>query len=51
MTENVALDAVRQSVTVPISQQRAFGLFVRDSMAGEGGWAQLLGLYAVAAHG
>ena len=30
MTENVALDAVRQSVTVPLSQERAFALFVDD---------------------
>lgn len=30
MTENVTLDAVRQSVTVPLSQERAFGLFVDE---------------------
>ena len=30
MTENVTLAAVRQSVTVPLSQERAFGLFVDD---------------------
>ena len=30
MTENVTLDAVRQSVTVPLSQERAFRLFVDE---------------------
>ena len=30
MTENVTLDAVRQSVTVPLSQERAFGFFVGE---------------------
>ena len=30
MTENATLEAVRQSVTVPLPRERAFGLFVDD---------------------
>ena len=33
MTENITLDAVRQSVTVRLSQERAFGLFVDEAGA------------------